>query len=78
MGCEGAGDHGDPDLAAALDAVDAAGRPPAAAVVFGHMHHRLCGDFKYRKRLKFTDNGTLHLNAAVVPRMRVRGCWSDM
>ncbi len=72
MGGGAAGDHGDPDLAAALDAAEGAGCPPPAAVVFGHMHHCLSGDGKLRRRLKFTENGTLHLNTAVVPRVRVR------
>lgn len=66
------GDHGDTDLAAALDAATAAGRPPAL-VVFGHMHSdlRMGGQ---RRMLALAPAPaaphTLLLNAAVVPRVR--------
>ena len=62
-----AGDWGDPDLRAALDIAAAGGRPPAA-VVAGHMHHRLRGGGERTRCLR--DEGTLHLNAAVTPRIR--------
>jgi hypothetical protein len=43
LGCRSdQGDHGDPDLAAALEQL-AAGGVPVACVVFGHMHHSLRG-----------------------------------
>ena len=64
------GDWGDPDLRLALDRIRATGRP-IAAVVAGHMHHALLGGGE-RARLA-REHETLHVNAAVVPRVSERG-----
>lgn len=65
-----AGDHGDSDLSLALDEAAGQGRS-VAACVFGHMHHRCRGDGTLRRRIAVTDDGVVHLNAAVVPRHMV-------
>jgi len=62
-----AGDHGDLDLAAALDSAQNCGRP-VAACCFGHMHHRCRGDGALRQRVAVTRDSVVHLNTAVVPR----------
>ena len=65
---EVAGDHGDPDLAAALKQTSAKGRP-VPLVVFGHMHHLLKGGKRRRDMVCVDpDSGTVFLNCAVVPR----------
>ncbi len=58
-------DHGDPDLALALDRLRADGRR-LPLVVAGHMHDRL--KFGGLRRRRADYSGTVHLNAAVVPR----------
>ncbi len=62
-----AGDWGDPDLRAALEIAAAGGRRPAA-VVAGHMHHGLRGGGE--RRCSQREDGVLHVNAAVMPRLR--------
>ncbi|EFJ49127.1 hypothetical protein VOLCADRAFT_32158, partial [Volvox carteri f. nagariensis] len=71
----GAGDHGDPDLQAALATLHRAGRR-VALVTFGHMHHTLhAANSKGRasrlRRMVALDpaTGTVFLNAATVPRV---------
>jgi uncharacterized protein (TIGR04168 family) len=64
---EEAGDWGDPDLRLALDIAQAGGRRPAA-VVAGHLHHSLRGGGERQRCVR--EEGTLHLNAAVMPRLR--------
>jgi uncharacterized protein (TIGR04168 family) len=61
------GDWGDPDLRAALDHAAARGRR-VTAVIAGHMHHRLQGGGRRARCTR--EDGTLVLNAAVVPRVR--------
>lgn len=63
------GDHGDPDLGAAIARLQAAGhRIPL--VVFGHMHHRLRHRRdRDRQRIATDAHGTVYLNAATVPRI---------
>lgn len=61
------GDWGDPDLRAALEIAEAGGRKPAV-VVAGHMHHALFGGGQRRRAVR--SDGVLHVNAAVVPRVR--------
>lgn len=61
------GDWGDPDLADALDHARATGKR-VAAVVAGHMHHRLRGG---GERTWYVErDGVHHVNAARVPRRR--------
>jgi uncharacterized protein (TIGR04168 family) len=77
----GGGDWGDPDTAAALEAVTAeaeGGNHPVsavpAAVLFGHMHRNLKGDPRPRDAVRFDDEErtrTVFLNAAVTPRRRI-------
>ncbi|BDA43788.1 hypothetical protein COCOBI_04-8050 [Coccomyxa sp. Obi] len=65
-----AGDHGDPDLEAALEHVEAAGRH-VPLVTFGHMHESLRFGKKTRNMVEIhPDTGTVYLNAAFVPRVR--------
>lgn len=65
-----AGDHGDPDLASALQQTADEGRP-VPLVVFGHMHHMLKGGQRRRSMVHIDeDSGTVFLNCAVVPRWR--------
>lgn len=59
------GDHGDPDLAAAVEHAAGLGRP-LRAVVAGHMHTRLRGGGERRWQLE--RGGVLYVNAARVPR----------
>ena len=64
------GDHGDPDLAEAIDKVYTLGKS-IPLVTFGHMHHSL----RHRKdRLRTIINsslsGTIYLNSACVPRIK--------
>jgi len=63
------GDHGDPDLAEAIEQTFEYGKS-VPLVTFGHMHHQL----RHRKdRLRTIINknsqGTVYLNAASVPRI---------
>lgn len=60
------GDYGDPDLAEAIQYARAQGKR-VAAVVAGHMHHRLA-DGGQRQWLVQVD-GTAYVNAARVPRI---------
>jgi uncharacterized protein (TIGR04168 family) len=64
------GDHGDPDLERALEAMAAAGRP-ARLCLFGHMHHELRGGGRRDMAAVDAETGTIFLNAAVVPRWRM-------
>ncbi|MEZ4326916.1 MAG: metallophosphoesterase family protein [Polyangiales bacterium] len=61
------GDWGDPDLRAAVDHARSRGRE-VVAVVSGHMHLSLRGGG--RRTDHVMEHGTLHLNAAEVPRHR--------
>ena len=62
------GDFGDPDLAAAIHYAKGLGKT-VSLVTFGHMHHGLRHrKDQLRRRLHLTAEGTLHLNAASVPR----------
>lgn len=61
------GDHGDPDLRAAIDHARDRGKR-VRAVVAGHMHHALEGGGERIWQLE--RNGTLFVNAAKVPRVR--------
>ena len=63
------GDHGDPDLAAAIANAKCAGKI-VPLVAFGHMHHRLRHtQARLRKRIDTNPTGTVYLNAASVPRI---------
>lgn len=67
------GDHGDPDLQAAIAATRAAGKG-VPLVAFGHMHHQLRHTQDYlRKSVYVDDQGTVYLNAARVPRIVKQG-----
>jgi uncharacterized protein (TIGR04168 family) len=63
------GDHGDPDLAAAIAQMRKTGKS-IPLVAFGHMHHHLRHTkLELRKPLQVDATGTLYLNAANVPRI---------
>lgn len=63
------GDHGDPDLGAAITTLQREGRS-IPLVVFGHMHHRLRHRRdRDRQRIATDAHGTVYLNAATVPRI---------
>ncbi|CAM6095593.1 unnamed protein product [Calypogeia fissa] len=64
------GDHGDPDLATALSQVKGAGKRNVSLVVFGHMHKHLQYNRGDRKMIVVGEDGSIYLNAAVVPRIR--------
>ncbi len=63
------GDHGDPDLAAAIAAAQQLGKT-IPLVAFGHMHHRLRHtQTRLRTQIDIGSTGTVYLNAASVPRI---------
>jgi len=62
------GDHGDPDMTAAIASIQQLGKT-TPLVAFGHMHHTL-RHTKQRLRTPVANHsGTLYLNAASVPRI---------
>jgi len=64
------GDHGDPDLAAAIEATRSLGKS-ISLVTFGHMHHRLRHrQDRLRTRVNRHADGLVYLNAAAVPRIK--------
>jgi len=64
------GDHGDPDLTAAIEQSRKLGKT-IPLVAFGHMHHTLRHTKKQlRKMVDIDANGTVYLNAASVPRIK--------
>ena len=69
-----AGDNGDPDLRAALDAAHQQ-EVHVPLVLFGHMHHQLSRRHRGKESLRNMvhidpSTGTVCLNAVVVPRWR--------
>lgn len=63
------GDHGDPDLAAAIAQTRQLDKT-VPLVAFGHMHHGLRHTKEYqRQSLAIDEAGTVYLNAARVPRI---------
>ena len=63
------GDHGDPDLTAAIATAKQAGKT-VPLVAFGHMHHRLRHtQTRLRTQIDICPIGTVYLNAASVPRI---------
>lgn len=63
------GDHGDPDLAAAIAHTRQLGKQ-VPLVAFGHMHHSLRHTkTQLRRPLHIDPEGTVYLNAASVPRI---------
>jgi len=63
------GDHGDPDLAAAIAQAQLLGKQ-VSLVSFGHMHHRLRHTTsRLRNPVVTSSRGTVYLNAASVPRI---------
>ena len=63
------GDYGDPDLAKAIKETREMGKS-VPLVCFGHMHHRLRYTQEKLRRMAFLDaEGTVHVNAASVPRI---------
>ncbi|KAK9828490.1 hypothetical protein WJX72_000284 [[Myrmecia] bisecta] len=73
------GDHGDPDLELAIEAIRFKGRT-VPLVLFGHMHHRLntrSEAFSHTSNLRNMvqcdpAGGTMYINCAVCPRHRRR------
>ena len=59
-------DWGDHDLAVAINQIRR--RRSLPLVVFGHMHHTLRRQKGQRRSLHLDQHGTIHLNAACVPR----------
>jgi uncharacterized protein (TIGR04168 family) len=64
-------DWGDQDLELAIERIRR--HRPVPLVVFGHMHHSLRRQQGQRRTLVRDRHGTLHLNAACVPRQGVDG-----
>lgn len=63
------GDHGDPDLAAAIVKARSLGKT-IPLVTFGHMHHTLRHTkTQLRRSIHVDEAGTVYLNAARVPRI---------
>ncbi|WP_088890204.1 TIGR04168 family protein [Leptolyngbya ohadii] len=63
------GDHGDPDLTAAIEETLLLGKS-VPLVTFGHMHHGLRHTKdRLRKMIDTSPHGTVYLNAASVPRI---------
>jgi uncharacterized protein (TIGR04168 family) len=63
------GDHGDPDLEAAIAQTRSSGKT-VPLVAFGHMHHQLRHTKeRLRKMIEVDPSGTVYLNAARVPRI---------
>ena len=60
-------DWGDQDLELAIERIRR--HRPVPLVVFGHMHHSLRRQQGERRTLVRDRHGTLHLNAACVPRL---------
>jgi uncharacterized protein (TIGR04168 family) len=65
-------DFGDPDLTLALEVLRERDGRAVPFVVAGHMHHLLRGG-GLRQRVVVDPHGTVHVNAAVVPRHAYRG-----
>jgi uncharacterized protein (TIGR04168 family) len=63
------GDYGDPDLAAAIAQLQAAGKQ-IPLVSFGHMHHNLRHTRQVQRTALNNVNNTIYLNAAAVPRIK--------
>ncbi|MCO5573314.1 hypothetical protein L7F22_027083 [Adiantum nelumboides] len=63
------GDHGDPDLEAALKTVKERGSHNVQLVIFGHMHKTLCLNRGNRTMLVRGQDNIMYVNAAVVPRV---------
>jgi uncharacterized protein (TIGR04168 family) len=63
------GDYGDPDLAQAIEILQAAGKS-IPLVTFGHMHHKLRHTKeRLRQPIVIPPSGTIYLNAARCPRV---------
>ena len=63
------GDHGDPDLAAAIEQTLEYGKT-VSLVTFGHMHHQLRHrNDRLRTIINKNSQGTVYFNAASVPRI---------
>lgn len=65
----GGGDHGDPDLAQAVLKLKSSTQLSIPLVVFGHMHQALAYGGQ-RKMIVVDTDGTIYLNAAIVPRVK--------
>ncbi|XP_010483386.1 PREDICTED: uncharacterized protein LOC104761915 isoform X1 [Camelina sativa] len=65
------GDHGDPDLEQAIRQLKETTKLSIPLVVFGHMHKELESGKGNRKMVvQDSDNQTVYLNGAIVPRIR--------
>jgi len=62
------GDHGDPDFAEALLTAYQMGKQ-VPLVAFGHMHDQLKGGKAQRQMIATNEQGTVFVNAAIVPRL---------
>ncbi|XP_074307127.1 uncharacterized protein LOC141642272 isoform X2 [Silene latifolia] len=65
----GGGDFGDPDLAQALSLLKESSNYHVPLVVFGHMHKEMVNG-GFRKMISIGSDGTIYLNAAIVPRVK--------
>jgi uncharacterized protein (TIGR04168 family) len=72
------GDHGDPDLAAAIAQTKQLGKQ-VPLVAFGHMHHHLRHTRQIQRTAIRVLDGTVYLNAACVPRIKdtEKGRWRN-
>uniref|UniRef100_A0A2C9VML4 Calcineurin-like phosphoesterase domain-containing protein n=1 Tax=Manihot esculenta TaxID=3983 RepID=A0A2C9VML4_MANES len=66
----GGGDHGDPDLAQAIAHLKETTRLNIPLVVFGHMHKELAHGNGLRKMIVISNDKTIYLNGAIVPRVK--------
>lgn len=72
------GDHGDPDLQAALKTVKERGLHNVQLVIFGHMHKTLAYNRGDRTMLVRGQDDIIYVNAAIVPRViDVNACESS-
>eukprot|EP00250_Pteridium_aquilinum_P019640 c24509_g3_i2 orf=162-1208(+) len=73
-----AGDHGDPDLEAALKTVKEQAQHNVQLVIFGHMHKTLAHNRGNRTMLVRGQDNIIYVNAAIVPRvLDVNACESN-
>ncbi|WCJ29855.1 Calcineurin-like metallo-phosphoesterase superfamily protein [Euphorbia peplus] len=66
----GGGDHGDPDLAQAIERLKKSTKLNIPLVVFGHMHKELAYGNGERRMIVVGDDKIIYLNGAIVPRVK--------
>ncbi|ESQ42571.1 hypothetical protein EUTSA_v10014084mg [Eutrema salsugineum] len=69
------GDHGDPDLEQAIRQLKETTKLSVPLVVFGHMHKELqSGKGNREMVVQDSDNQTVYVNGAIVPRVKEENC----